>query len=307
MENKIKEKLSNSQIERLYAYTDGELSVSERTAVEQLLSNADVRQELDSISEMKQKITQGVQVWFAEQRPLFSSEDIWNNVSARILEDSRNSFSNRVRSFVTTMQDGFSTNFRRFAMPVGATFAAAALAVVLLPPAEGPVSDGSKLALDQTVVKQGMSTPVKLESSLRVASPLLVSEGTRRNYYNRLRPFEEVPLQISRGSSANMSSMQVPMQVTSRSASPVSTASNVSALANHSSEQSLRLSELNSSQRVVRIPVRDLINRDFVLGGLRTGAADFSWVKSERKVDLLAPADAEVPPVIWLSNEKLEK
>lgn len=45
-----------------------------------------------------------------------------------------------------------------------------------------------------------------------------------------------------------------------------------------------------------------LVDRDFVLGGLRANGADIDWIKSEKTFNLYPTRDREIPPIIWVAR-----
>ncbi len=51
-------------------------------------------------------------------------------------------------------------------------------------------------------------------------------------------------------------------------------------------------------------PGRQILDRQFVLGGLRTRGVDIHWMSSDRAVDFVPTPGSDEPPVIWVSQSK---
>ncbi len=87
----------------------------------------------------------------------------------------------------------------------------------------------------------------------------------------------------------------------------------VSPLTISGDQKALYLGELNRrlaaswerqhNGRRMRMPVEQVLQRNFVLGGLRTGGLDIDWIKSDKQVRIVAAEEAGKPPVLWVARQ----
>jgi len=59
---------------------------------------------------------------------------------------------------------------------------------------------------------------------------------------------------------------------------------------------------LRSQVRRPSVPVQEIMDSDFVRGGLRSNGVDIHWVKSGGKLRVFSAPDRAAPPVLWVSK-----
>lgn len=65
-----------------------------------------------------------------------------------------------------------------------------------------------------------------------------------------------------------------------------------------------RSREFGDSGSIVHLPLGRIIDRNFVLGGLRAEGADIHWVRSSKSVELVTTANRREPPVLWVARQE---
>ncbi len=260
--------------ELLSAFFDGEVEPSVKAALEASVVGGDraVLDELQSLSQVRA----GIRSWHESQTVDFQGRekrlDVWSAIA-----DEVNSLAERKKAGAFRFVPRWSDALRSILSPRFAV-GLALLAVTVVSVASLRISrqigvtesQNSQVASSRvdnltTDLQEAINTlPVKLDSR----SPLSMSESMAGRYRSRIGGDLLVP--VSLGESNPL-------------------------------EPNLQLS---GAELQMRLPVSQIMDDNFVQGGLRTNGADIKWIRSQNAFRILPGGDRSAPPVIWVANRR---
>lgn len=314
--------MNEHELKTIAAFFDGELSGLEKHSFQTKLKNGDslLTDELESYK----LVQQTVRDWFHEQtfdekgkpREVYLWEKIVQEITPLADKRRNGGWIDRLFEQVKT---GLELSLRpRLSLVHVASIASVAALLVLYQSYSFYVGRGvstrdragSGIEYAQNATWQGPTPNNKspdaevknsvvnvrlVANSSRPGMPLFLPERTASGYQEMLRRYQESIFKDSiRKTQSQLNSDQ------NNSSENPSGENSVLAM------NSLESSPTQQNDLQVQFPVQDIIDQNFILGGLRAEGADIDWVKSGRTLNIFSTEDNQAPPVIWVAQQDSE-
>lgn len=264
--------------ELLSAFFDGEVELDAKAELEASVMGGDraVLDELQSLSQVRA----GIRSWYESQTLDFQGRekrlDVWSAIADEVhvmAERKKIGASRFIPQFISQWSNALQSILSpRLAVGL-ALLAVTVVSVTSLRISRQPGDIESKTSQVASLSGDSLSAdlqtaistlPVKLDSG----SPLAMSESMAGRYRSRIGGDLLVPVSLGEGN-------------------PL--------------EPNLQLS---GAELQMRLPVSQIMDDNFVQGGLRTNGADIKWIRSQNAFRILPGSDRSAPPVIWVANRR---
>ena len=288
--DKNKQSLSPEKSSELSAYLDGELSVRKSAELRNCLEGGNqtlLAEQLRAERESFVQVGDAVRLWMGHslEREFGSRQTgiVWQQIAGEVRELAELSKSAGSQWWKRIPSGVFP---RRVFAPFAGALAAAGVASFILSSQSTITKPGT--LVDAPVVNILESEQVAVISNrikpsdpgltqVGLVNPLNVPERTRAVYRDRI-------------ASKEAAMRRQILEQLARNRSP--------------GDQRFARSSERDLLQYLRIPITEMIDQNFVSGGIRAGAADIDWIRSAHNVKIVPAGSRNTPPVIWVSNRR---